>query len=284
MKGFLLIDKDKGDTSFNVIRKLRRVCVVRKMGHAGTLDPLATGLLVVGIGEGTKLLEYFIGLDKEYEVEAVFGAVSDSFDADGNIENVDFKGEVCLKSVERLIGERFFGEIDQVPPKFSALKIAGEKAYELARQGKEVNLKARKVRIQSFDVEEFNWPIIKFRVKCGSGTYVRSLIHDLGQALGCGAYVKNLRRTVVGNFLVQGAVSLAGMGNKIERFLLPLEAVIANFDILNLNTDDMAGLSDGKLLLGKKIDHSLAMGIHDEKLVGVVESVDGGIKFSKIIH
>lgn len=208
MQGFLLIDKGEGLTSFDVISRIRKWTGERRVGHAGTLDPLATGLLVVAVGKATKLLKNFVGLDKEYEVKARFGAVSDTYDREGKIT----EGERQMASpflLENLINKKFLGEIDQIPPKYSALKINGKKAADLARKGVEFEMKSRKVKIYSFDVTDFAWPEVGFRVHCGSGTYIRSLIHDIGQQLGCGAYVTQLRRWKVGDFRVDNEKVIA---------------------------------------------------------------------------
>ena len=282
MKGFLLVDKPSGISSFDVIRKLRKILEVKKMGHAGTLDPLASGLLVVAVGEGTKLLEYFIGMDKVYEVEAHFGAVSDSFDADGVISKVSDK-EVSLDEIKKVIDAKFVGEIEQVPPKYSALKINGKKAYEMARAGEDFEMKSRRVMIDSFEIIDYQWPLVSFRVACGSGTYIRSLIHDLGGSLGLGAYVSKLRRISVGKFLVQDAVDLDAEAGAFDQKIVSLKEVLDGMPALNLDSDDVIGLSDGKILVGKKVDHDFVFAFYEGKLLGVLENFGDGIKFKKVI-
>lgn len=214
MEGIILIDKDKGRTSFDVVRDLRRITGQRRIGHGGTLDPLATGLLVVAIGKATKKLNQFLGSDKEYLVRAHFGMVSDSYDADGKI--VPYPGaQVCDEvRVREAIEQKFRGEIEQMPPKFSALKVGGKRAYDLARAGKEVKLEPRKVKIYSFELEKWAWPLVDFRVKVGSGTYVRSLVNDLGEMLKCGGYVEELRRTRVGDFDVKDAHKVSDLSSE----------------------------------------------------------------------
>lgn len=229
MQGFLLIDKGEGLTSFDVISRIRRWTGERRVGHAGTLDPLATGLLVVAVGKATKLLKNFVGLNKEYEVKARFGAVSDTYDREGRIVATGEIKEFSQTDLAELICEKFLGEIDQIPPKYSALKINGKKAADMARKGIEFEMKPRKVKIYSFDVTDFKWPEVGFKIHCGSGTYIRSLIHDIGQELGCGAYVTQLRRGKVGNFSVEDKkVVVVGrefdFANKnIESHLIPVE-------------------------------------------------------------
>lgn len=208
MDELILIDKEKGMTSFDVVRRVKRITGIKKVGHGGTLDPLATGLLIVGVGKGTKLLNNFLKCDKEYEVEAKFGYVSDSYDADGRISEGNSLLKFTKKEVSDVIEKFFLGEIEQFPPKYSALKIGGKRACDIMRRGGDVVLASRKIKIYEFKIMSFKWPKVEFLIKCGSGTYVRSLIHDLGQKLGCGAYVTELRRTRVGDLLIKDAKKL----------------------------------------------------------------------------
>ncbi|MFH1284427.1 MAG: tRNA pseudouridine(55) synthase TruB [Candidatus Peregrinibacteria bacterium] len=275
MNGFLFIDKEKGATSFDVVRNVRRITGERRVGHAGTLDPLATGLLIVGIGEGTKLLEFFVGNDKEYEVLAHFGYKSDTYDADGKIKEVDTEAVFKKDDIERIIEKSFLGEISQMPPKFSALKIEGRRAYDMARKGEDVKLKPRKIKIYDFKIIDFAWPKVSFRVKCGSGTYIRSLVNDLGENLGCGAYVEGLRRTKVGDFSVENA--------DLSK-LIPLETVVGKFDHMELDDEGFGGLKDGRILKNKKVEQGRAvMAFYKGKLVGVLEGSGCGIKYKKQI-
>lgn len=213
MNNILFIDKPSGITSFDVIRKLRQKLGIRKMGHAGTLDPLATGLLIIGLEKATKELAAYMGLPKEYEVLIEFGKVSTTYDADGELRIMRPFGcpELRIARREELekILQNFVGEIDQTPPPFSAKRINGQRAYDLARKGENVQLKPVKVRIDSIEILDWNWPFVSLRVKCGKGTYIRSIAHDLGQKIGCGAYVKELRRTAIGDFRVENAIKLS---------------------------------------------------------------------------
>lgn len=284
LKGFLLIDKESGVTSFDVVREIRKACGVKRVGHAGTLDPLATGLLLVAVGEATKLLEFLVGCDKAYEVVARFGAVSDTYDADGRIAKGDSLPQFSREDLEVAVQKHFSGSIMQIPPKFSALKVGGRKAYELARAGEEVELVARNVRIDEFAILDFDWPVVKFSVKCSTGTYIRSLVHDLGQVLGCGAYVVELRRTKVGSFDLGDAVVCDVAIKNVEQNLLSMEKVAKMFEFWDLTDGEMGALSDGRVLLGKKIEHQdFVMAFHDGRLVGVLENFREGVKFRKLI-
>ena len=204
----LFIDKPSGMTSFDVIRQLRRKLGRRKMGHAGTLDPLATGLLIVALDKATKEISRYMGMPKEYEVLIEFGKVSTTYDAGGEVQaHGDSK---ALGAVTRPIFEKaltpFVGDIEQMPPQFSAIRVKGERAYDLARKGIKVELASRKVHIDAIEILSWNWPEVRLRIQCGKGTYMRSLAHDLGQALGCGGYVKELRRTAIGEYRVEQAM------------------------------------------------------------------------------
>lgn len=206
MRELLVINKPRGMTSFDVIRVLRGRLGVKKIGHGGTLDPNATGVLVVGVGRGTKKLKDIIGLDKEYEAEITFGKIADTYDADGKISDV---GGVLprLAAIEDVL-KNFEGEFEQVPPKFSAKKIGGRAAYKRARAGEDFEVKPARVKVDALDILSYENPILCLRIVCGKGFYVRSLAHDLGQKLGCGAYLSNLVRTRVGDFRLVDASEL----------------------------------------------------------------------------
>jgi tRNA pseudouridine55 synthase len=202
--GFLLIDKPVGPTSHDIVDKVRRALHTRKVGHAGTLDPFASGLLILAVGAMTKQLSNFVGLDKAYEATMHLGASSDTMDRTGKIEQkacAVISEELFLKALEK-----FRGEIDQTPPMFSAKKIGGKKLYELAREGKEVERKPVRVTIHELELVSFSWPTAVIRTRVSSGTYIRALADDLGKALGCGAYLEELRRTKIGTFSVGNAV------------------------------------------------------------------------------
>ncbi len=211
-----MIDKPKGVPSFRCVAVLRRLTGVRRIGFAGTLDPLASGLMILAVGRpATRQLGNLTKMDKVYDVEIELGKVSDSYDADGKIEcikNLDEKSfikKLNKNYIQEVLEENFSGERLQQPPVFSAIQIGGKRAYALARQNKEVKLEPRKVVFHSITVLSYLWPVLALRVHCGSGTYIRSLAHDLGEILGCGGYVKELRRIKVGSFDVADAVGLA---------------------------------------------------------------------------
>jgi tRNA pseudouridine55 synthase len=207
MDGAILVDKPAGWTSHDVVAKIRNQFRIPKVGHCGTLDPNATGLLIIVLGRGTKLSEKLMSSDKVYEGEAKFGETTDSYDADGQIVST---APVPPLTVEMLNDEanHFAGDLMQKPPMVSAVKIEGVPLYKLARKGMEVERKDRLVHIYTYRFTTYAEPIGVFRVACTKGTYVRSLVHDLGQRLGCGANLKSLRRIDSGKFSVNDAAPL----------------------------------------------------------------------------
>jgi tRNA pseudouridine55 synthase len=223
MEGFLLIDKPAGITSHDVVARLRRVTGVARIGHAGTLDPFATGLLIVGVGRGaTKLLSGMMGREKTYEATAVLGATTDTQDLTGKMSPADVTAlpdEAALRAA--MAG--FVGPLKQTPPMYSAKKIAGKKLYELARAGEEVERKPAEITVHALELAAFRPPRFDFTVRCSTGTYVRTLAHDIGAALGVGAYLESLRRTGIGDFRVENAAKLEELTpqNWAEK-LLPL--------------------------------------------------------------
>ena len=203
----LLVDKPLGWTSFDVIRKLRHLIRIRKIGHAGTLDPLATGLLIVCTGKFTKRINQYMAQQKEYTGTITIGATTPTFDLESEPTNFIAIDHITLAQVRSILPQ-FTGPIQQIPPAHSAIKVDGKRVYELARKGKEVKLEPRSVHIYSFELLSLQDAQLQFRVVCSTGTYIRSLANDLGQALGCGAYLSSLRRTRIGEFDVAQAQTM----------------------------------------------------------------------------
>lgn len=203
----LLINKPLGWTSFDVVNKLRYKLKIKKIGHAGTLDPLATGLLIICTGKMTKQIDSFMGLEKEYTGTFVIGQTTPSFDLETEVSDpVDITaitGQAIRDAAQSLTGK-----ISQLPPAHSAIKIDGKRAYKFARQGKEVELKPREVEVVEFEITSVALPNINFRIVCSKGTYIRSLARDLGEKLGVGAYLSQLCRTRIGNFKLEDSVSI----------------------------------------------------------------------------
>ncbi|MFL6246651.1 MAG: tRNA pseudouridine(55) synthase TruB [Thermoanaerobaculia bacterium] len=282
--GVLLVDKKTGITSHDVVERFRRRAKVKKAGHTGTLDPLATGLLVLCVGKATRLQSYLMGMEKTYEGTFQFGWATDSYDATG--EPV---GEALEKSIEGIDLEphldKFRGEIDQMPPAFSAKKIEGVRAYEMARKGQEVILKTKRVTVYEFTIVEVQGSTARFRIRSSAGTYVRSLAHDLGQSIGVPAHLKDLRRTAIGNFKVDIAIPFDRMSEAMP------EAILAPPHFQSLSDIDLPHAKiridwaqQGKLMQGQSVilvppvpvrqGELLALGNPHDQLVGMGEVVN----------
>ena len=207
--GFVVVDKPAGMTSHDVVNILRKKLGERRIGHAGTLDPDATGVMLVGVGNGTRLLKFLSEQDKTYSCEIVFGAETDSLDSTGTVTATYEMAPIDIDNVREVVAASFVGHIMQVPPMVSALKVDGRRLHDLAREGIEVDRQPRPVHVISFDVQPTPDPmVITAHIHCGSGTYVRSLGADLGTALGGGAHIRNLRRHSVGSFVLSDASAL----------------------------------------------------------------------------
>lgn len=291
LNGFLVIDKAKGRSSFSSVFRFRQ-CFGRslKVGHLGTLDPLATGVLVLAIGEATKLIKYLMGFDKVYQAEVEFGKISNTYDADGELEVVKLPSNFVLKEddLKKTIEQKFSSVISQVPPAYSAKWVDGTRAYQLARQGEDVNLDPVEVTIHSFDLTEFDYPNAKFEIMVSSGTYIRSLIHDLGAELGCGAYIKELRRTKVGQFDLENA--LCDISPNTQFSLISIEEVVNNnFDRIDLDDVEYSILQVGRKLENRRgLTGELYSAYYQNQLKGIL-SVDYSkdpvaIKMEKTLH
>jgi len=212
----LLLDKPLEWTSFDVIRKIRNTIKIKKVGHAGTLDPLATGLLIVCTGKFTKKINEYMAQEKEYTGTITLGAVTPTYDLESEPENFKSLDRITEELIRKTT-QQFTGEILQTPPIHSAIKQKGKPVYLLARKGIDVVLEPRKITIKEFEITNIKMPVISFRVVCTTGTYIRSLANDFGNALGCGGYLSKLRRTRIGNFLVEDAMSMEEFANFASR-------------------------------------------------------------------
>lgn len=219
----LLINKPLEWTSFDVVRKIRNLIKIKKVGHAGTLDPLATGLLIVCTGKFTKRINEFMSQEKEYTGTFTLGATTPTYDLESKPEN--FKETISIINENILNAtKQFIGEISQVPPAHSAIKIDGKRVYELARQGKEVKLEPRKIVIHEFEITKIEIPLISFRVVCSTGTYIRSLANDFGEVLGCGAYLSSLCRTRIGNSKLAHAKTMIEIEEEIKQIKMQTDS------------------------------------------------------------
>jgi tRNA pseudouridine55 synthase len=252
MDGIFNIDKPEGMTSHDVVARVRRISGRRRAGHAGTLDPFATGVLPVVVGRATRLVEYLSDADKEYRAVVALGAVSDTYDREGTITPDTDAVMPALEEVEAALS-RFRGEIEQVPPMHSAIKVGGKKLYELARQGVEVERQPRRVTISRVEVEWYRPPMLGIYVRVSKGTYIRSLAHDLGQALGVGAYLESLVRTRHGPFTIEQATTLEGLEEAFKQgtwreSLFPPEFILEGWPMHTATPEEEADLRQGRPL------------------------------------
>jgi tRNA pseudouridine55 synthase len=282
--GVLLVDKKPGITSHDVVEAFRRRSRIKKVGHTGTLDPLATGLLVLCVGKATRLQAYLMGMEKTYEGTIQFGWATDSYDAAGTPAGEPNPVDVTHIDFAPLLA-RFTGELDQMPPQFSAKKVNGVRAYELARKGEVANLTPKKVTVYEFDITKVEGSTAQFRVRSSAGTYVRSLAHDLGAAAGVPAHLKDLRRTVIGNFKVEDAIHFDRIDDTTPEQILkaPQFQTLSEID-LPLAKLRIDWSQQGKLMRGQgmimtpsvpvKQGDLLALGNPDDQLVVIGEVVN----------
>ena len=223
MKGILLIDKPSGITSHDVVDRIRRAAHIRRVGHTGTLDPAATGLLIICVGPATRLSEYLTKLDKVYEGYLRFGVVSDSYDMDGTVLEENPVPDLDPASIQESF-DSLTGVIEQIPPMVSAVKVGGKRLYKMARNGETVERKPRKVTVSEFSMLGYEAPLAQFKVRCTSGTYVRGLCHDVGGMHGCGGVLDSLRRTAVGRYRVEDATPVDDIQSQddIRKHLVPM--------------------------------------------------------------
>jgi len=214
MAGLLVVDKPLGWTSMDVVRRVRKATGWVKTGHAGTLDPLATGVMLCCVGSATKAVERLMDLEKVYDSTLDLSAFTTTDDREGEREEIAVVTPPEEARIRELL-EGFVGDIEQVPPQYSAVHVEGKRAYKLARGGQEVKIKPRRVHVASIELLSYAWPTLRLLIRCGRGTYVRSMARDLGRALGCGGHLACLRRTAVGPYTLEGAAGA-------ERLLLPI--------------------------------------------------------------
>lgn len=255
--GIINVYKEKGFTSHDVVAKLRGICKQKKIGHTGTLDPDAVGVLPVCLGSATKLCDMLTDKDKEYVAILKLGIVTDTQDGSGKVleeKEVNLSEEQVREAVYS-----FLGEYQQVPPMYSALKVNGKKLYELAREGKEVERKAREVVIHELEILKEAMPEFTLRVRCSKGTYIRTLCHDIGQKLGCGGIMASLERTRSGRFEAKRAHTLSEIQNfadegKLEELIVPIEKVFEDYPVITVKETALKALENGNQLGIKEIN------------------------------
>jgi len=283
--GVINIHKEKGYTSHDVVAKLRGIVGQKKIGHTGTLDPDATGVLPVCLGKATKLCDMLTDKNKTYETVMLLGIETDTQDISGNV--------LCENSTDKLDEEgvkkailSFIGDYMQVPPMYSALKVNGKKLYELAREGVEVERKARPVTILEIQIKEINLPRVRMEVSCSKGTYIRTLCHDIGEKLGCGACMEELIRTRVSRFKLEDSLTLSQVqelkeAGDLDKILVPIDEMFSDYEAITLKEEYMSFVYNGNTFMPKHVKQYIEL--VDGKMVRVYDDKGNFIAIYKFI-
>lgn len=280
VSGVLVVDKPVGLTSHDVVQIIRRGTGIRRAGHTGTLDPRASGVLVVLIGPAVRLSEYVSASDKRYQATIRLGSSTDTYDAEGTIMGESTSVLDITEEMFTEVLQQFVGEIEQVPPPYSAVKVKGRKAYDMARKGEDVKLEPRKIQVYTLEVLEWAPPEVVVDVYCSSGTYVRSLANDLGEELGCGAHLIGLRRTKSGRFTLRDAVPLRRLQEAFDagewyRQLIPAAEALADWPLVELSPDDVELIRHGHRVAGDSGSSGWSRGVSQQgDLVALLEFIE----------
>ena len=276
VSGVLVVDKPIGLTSHDVVQVIRRGTGIRRAGHTGTLDPRASGVLVILIGPAVRLSEYVSASDKRYQATIRLGSSTDTYDSEGTITSSASVDDITEDYFNEVL-QRFVGEIEQVPPPYSAVKVQGRKAYDMAREGEEFELIPRIINVYSLEILEWALPEVVIDVYCSSGTYVRSLANDLGKELGTGAHLVGLRRTKSGRFTLRDAVPLRRLQEAFDagnwyRFLIPAAEAMADWPMVELDADQVELVRHGHRVPAEPEMKGLARGVSQQgDLVALLE-------------
>ncbi|WP_392486425.1 tRNA pseudouridine(55) synthase TruB [Haloimpatiens sp. FM7315] len=288
MNGVLNIYKPKGITSFDVVREIRKIAGEKKVGHAGTLDPLACGVLPVCIGKSTKIIDYIMKNEKTYMTKLKLGIITDTYDKEGIILKEKNYDNIDKHDIENVMNN-FRGVIEQIPPMYSALKVNGKKLYELARKGIEIEREARKITIHELEILNIDMPYIDLKVVCSKGTYIRSLCYDIGNLLGCGATMWELERAGTGSFVKQNSVALSELTREnISQHIITMEDALSKYDKVQFCKDAIKLLTNGVEIKNPYfIDHipfdKILRAYDEEKFIGIGIRTYGGFKLLKLL-
>jgi tRNA pseudouridine55 synthase len=271
-EGLICLDKPYGQSSHDIVNAIRRLAAIRRVGHAGTLDPLATGLLIVCLGRATRLLEYLTGQPKTYLATIQLGQETNTYDAEGEI-TAERPVDITSQQLSAALA-KFRGPIEQLPPMYSAVKVGGQPLYRLARKGQSVERPARTVTIHQLDLLSWQDTILTLRIHCSSGTYIRSIAHDLGQELECGAFLAALRRTETGRFSLEDAVPLSQLSqNDWRSHLQPTDSAVGHLPRLELTSSEALTLYHGQAIPRRP----------DQPVDALVRAYDGRSRFVGVV-
>ncbi|AEB76120.1 tRNA pseudouridine(55) synthase TruB [Clostridium botulinum] len=288
MDGILNIYKPVGITSFDVVRQIKKITGIKKIGHTGTLDPLAKGVLPICIGKGTKIVDYLMKDFKVYKAELKLGVITDTYDREGkelSVKDVNVSKEEIIDAINS-----FKGDILQVPPMYSALKVNGKRLYELAREGKEIERAARPVTIYDIEILEISMPYVKFIVKCSKGTYIRSLCYDIGSKLDCGGAMWDLERVQSGSFNKDNSIILENLTkDNVEDYIIPIDDALSQYDkaIVNAKAEKLlvngVRIADRRLLNTIELNKLYRIYNEDNKFLGLGLRNNQGLKIEKLL-
>lgn len=285
MDGFVIVDKPSGMTSRDVVNRIQKRLPRRhKIGHAGTLDPLATGVLVIAIGKATRLVQFIQDLDKQYRTRIHLGASSSTDDADGEIRS-QLPHEIPTREMIETELQQLVGVIEQRPPAFSAIKINGQRAYNLARKGRELTLDVREIRIDALRLLDYDYPNVDLEVDCGRGTYIRSIARDLGDRLECGAYVETLQRTAIGHFGLSLSANLDDIIQQWPDDLLPMLSGFPTFVRYSASNEMIERIQCGQVVPidSVPIEQNIAILNDQHQLIAVGETDEEGRFHSRVV-
>lgn len=286
--GILIIDKEKDKTSFQIIAELRKIFNIKKIGHSGTLDKNATGLLIIGIGKSTKLLKYLVKLPKKYTADIYFGIQTNTDDSKG-VEIKSYHGKFDQDIIKDSLSS-FTGTIKQIPPDYSAIQINGKRSYRIAKKNQKPDLKERTVEIKNLKLISFNNPILKIEIECSSGTYIRSIARDLGIKTGYFAHLSSLRRERIGDFNISDAYNIENLKSGNFNFISPFK-VLKEIPSIEINKNYIDNIKKGKIITGKyfkdnniisKIDNGFYKVHNKENLLAIIKFNNGVFKYDLV--
>lgn len=285
LDGIILVDKPKWKTSFNMVALVRRMTGEKRVGHIGTLDPFATGLLVIALGKAVRLVEYLQGLPKVYRAKLCLGSTSTSYDPEGVITISGDPTNITIEQIHEVL-KKFEGDIEQIPPIFSAIKVDGKRAYKSARKGKEIIMPTRKVHIEYIKLLSYEAPFLEIEIACSSGTYIRSLGHDIGQMLNVGAYLVELRRISIDNFCLDETSHILDVTSQdVDSLIKPLAEIELRLPSIVITDDDQQKLVYGvQLDLATEYPENSVLQLRNSQnnLVAISTVLNGIVKLAKV--
>lgn len=287
MNGVINVYKPSGITSFDVVRTIKRLSKTKKVGHTGTLDPMASGVLPVCIGNATKIVDYIMQNHKVYKATLKLGVTTDTYDREGKILSESELNNISDKDIEEVI-KGFIGDVEQMPPMYSALKVNGKRLYELARKGIEIERQKRKITIYDINIENIDIPYVEFTVKCSKGTYIRSLCYDIGDVLKVGGAMWDLERVETGTFSIENSIALEDLNEEnIENFIIPIDGALTYKSMVFSNKFEkllLNGVTIQNPFIIKDIEENILYKVYiEDRFIGIGKKTEKGFKVEKLL-